>query len=75
MLWLIFLGVVSLLIWAGMLISKVDTLSEHQRGSNQWVWGVIIIMLLLIVPLVLLGIVVAYIQYPQIAESVRSWKP
>ena len=75
MLWLIFLGVVLLLIWAGVLISRVDSLSQQERGGHQWIWGIVIILLLLMIPLVLLGMVVAYMQYPQIAETVNRWKP
>ena len=63
------------MIWAGTLLSRLDDLSHRERGSQQWIWGVIILILLLVVPLIILGMVMIYMQYPEISQAVRSWKP
>ena len=66
MIWLI-LGCVALaMIGAGTLISRLAGIAEKDRGKKSWIWGVIMIIALVIVPLLLLGIIVKFIHYSEV---------
>lgn len=65
MIWLILGGVVLGMIGAGTLISRLAGISEKDRGKKSWVWGALIIIALIIVPLLLLGIIVKFVHYSE----------
>ena len=66
MIWLILGCVVLAMIGAGTLISRLAGISEKDRGKKSWIWGVLIIITLIIVPLLLLGIIVKFLHYAEL---------
>ena len=66
MIWLVFGCVVLVMIGAGTLISRLAGISEKDRGKKSWIWGVLIIIALIVVPLLLLGIIVKFIHYAEV---------
>lgn len=66
MIWLILGCIVLAMISAGTLISRLAGISEKDRGKKSWIWGVLIIITLVIVPLLLLGIIVKFIHYSEV---------
>ena len=74
MVWLAFGFVVIVMIGAGVLISRLAEISKADRGKKSWVWGVIILIVLIAVPLLLLGIIVKFAQYSGIGEAFENFK-
>ena len=74
MLWLAFGFVVLVMIGAGTLISRLAEISKADRGKKSWVWGVIILIVLIAVPLLLLGIIVKVAQYAGIGDAFENFK-
>ena len=66
MVWLILSCVVLAMIGAGTLISRLAGISEKDRGKKSWIWGVLITIALIIVPLLVLGIIVKFIHYSEV---------
>ncbi len=75
MVWLIFGFVAVAMIVAGMLISKLAEISKADRGKKSWVWGVLILIALIVVPLLLLGIAVKVAQYSELGGAFDAFKP
>ncbi len=74
MVWLAFGFVVIVMIGAGTLISRLAEISKEDRGKKSWVWGVIILILLIAIPLLLLGIIVKLAQYSGIGAAFEHFK-
>ena len=66
MIWLILGCVVAVMIGAGTLISRLAGISEKDRRKKSWIWGVLIIIALVVVPLLLLGIIVKFFHYTEL---------
>ena len=66
MIWLILGCVVLGMIGAGTLISRLAGISEKDRSKKSWIWGVLITITLIIVPLLVLGIIVKFIHYSEV---------
>ncbi len=64
---LVFGFVVAVIIGAGVLISRMAEIAKTDRGKKTWIWGVIILIALIAIPLLLLGIVVKFAQYSSVA--------
>ena len=64
---LVFGFVVAVIIGAGVLISRLAEIAKTDRGKKTWIWGVIILIALIAIPLLLLGIVVKFAQYSSVA--------
>ena len=65
---LVFGFVVAMMIGAGVLISRLAEISKTDKGKKTWIWGVIILIALIAVPLLLLGIIVKVAQYSSVAS-------
>ena len=65
---LVFGFVVAVIIGAGVLISRMAEIAKTDRGKKTWIWGVIILIALIAIPLLLLGIVVKFAQYSSVAS-------
>ena len=74
MIWLILGCVVLAMIGAGTLISRLAGISEKDRGKKSWIWGVLIIITLIIVPLLLLGIIVNFLHYAELQTVFDSFR-
>jgi Na+-driven multidrug efflux pump len=74
MIWLILGCVVLAMIGAGTLISRLAGISEKDRGKKSWIWGVLIIITLIIVPLLLLGIIVKFLHYAELQTVFDSFR-
>ncbi len=74
MIWLILGIVVLVMIGAGALISRLAEISEKDRGKKSWIWGVLIIIALVVVPLLLLGIVVKFFHYSGLQSVFDSFR-
>lgn len=62
---------VSMMIIAGILLSKLAEISKEDKGKYAWIWGAIIIIAILVIPLLVLGIVVILIQYPELVGAFK----
>ncbi len=71
--WLIFGCVVLGMIGAGTLISRLADISARDRGKKSWIWGVVIMIALVVVPLLLLGIIVKFFQYTELGNVFESF--
>ena len=74
MIWLILGCVVLAMIGAGTLISRLAGISEKDRGKKSWIWGVLIIITLIIIPLLLLGIIVKFLHYAELQTVFDSFR-
>lgn len=72
--WIIFGCVVVGMICAGMLISRLAEISERERGKKSWIWGVVIMIALVVIPLLLLGIIVKFFQYTELRNVFESFR-
>ena len=74
MIWLALGFVLVVMIGAGILISRLAEISRADRGKKSWIWGVIILLVLIALPLLLLGIIVKFAQYTGIGEAFENFK-
>lgn len=70
---LVFGFVVAVMIGAGVLISRLAEIAKTDRGKKTWIWGVIILIVLIAVPLLLLGVIVKFAQYSSVAGVFESF--
>ncbi len=68
MVWLVFGFVVIVIIGAGVLIARLAEIAKADRGKKTWIWGIIILIALIAVPLLLLGIIVKLAQYASVGS-------
>jgi hypothetical protein len=71
--WLAFGFVVIVMIGAGVLISRLAEIAKSDRGKKSWVWGVLIFIALITLPLLLLGIVVKFAQFSGVADAFKNF--
>ena len=64
--------VMVVMIGAGVLISRLAEIAKTDRGKKTWIWGIIILIALIAVPLVLLGVIVKFAQYSSVAGVFES---
>ena len=64
---LVFGFIALVIIGAGVLISRMAEIAKTDKGKKMWIWGVIILIALIAIPLLLLGIVVKFAQYSSVA--------
>ena len=60
--------VMVVMIGAGVLISRLAEIAKTDKGKKTWIWGILILIALIAVPLVLLGIIVKFAQYSSVAS-------
>ena len=72
MIGLVFGFIVIVMIGAGVLISKLAEIAKTDKGKKTWIWGIIILIALIAVPLLLLGIIVKFAQYASVAGVFES---
>ena len=60
--------VVVVMIGAGVLISRLAEIAKTDKGKKTWIWGILILIALIAVPLVLLGVIVKFAQYSSVAS-------
>ena len=72
MVWLVFGFVMVVMIGAGVLISRLAEIAKTDKGKKTWIWGIIILIALIAVPLVLLGVIVKFAQYSSVAGVFES---
>ena len=65
---LVFGFIVIVMIGAGVLISRLAEIAKTDRGKRTWIWGIIILIALIAVPLLLLGGIVKLAQYSSVAS-------
>lgn len=65
---LVFGFVVAVMIGAGVLISRLAEIAKTDKGKKTWIWGILILIALIAVPLVLLGVIVKFAQYSSVAS-------
>ena len=69
---LVFGFIVIMMIGAGVLISRLAEIAKTDKGKKTWIWGILILIALIAVPLVLLGIIVKFAQYSSVAGVFES---
>ena len=72
MVWLVFGFVMVVMIGAGVLISRLAEIAKADRGKKTWIWGILILIALIAVPLLLLGVIVKFAQYSSVAGIFES---
>ncbi len=70
---LVFGFIVIVMIGAGVLISRLAEIAKADRGKKTWIWGIIILIALIAVPLLLLGVIVKVAQYSSVAGVFESF--
>ena len=69
---LVFGFIVLVIIGAGVLISRLAEIAKTDRGKKTWIWGILILIALIAVPLLLLGVIVKFAQYSSVAGVFES---
>ena len=69
---LVFGFIVIMMIGAGVLISRLAEIAKTDKGKKTWIWGIIILIALIAVPLVLLGVIVKFALYSSVAGVFES---
>ena len=69
---LVFGFIVMVIIGAGVLISRLAEIGKADKGKKTWIWGIIILIALIALPLVLLGIIAKIAQYSSVAGVFES---
>ena len=69
---LVFGFIVIMMIGAGVLISRLAEIAKTDKGKKTWIWGILILIALIAVPLVLLGVIVKFAQYSSVAGVFES---
>ena len=70
---LVFGFIVIMMIGAGVLISRLAEIAKTDRGKKTWIWGILILIALIAVPLLLLGVIVKFAQYSSVAGVFESF--
>ena len=70
----IFGGVVLVIIWAGVLISKLAEIGKADQNNKSWVWGVLLLIFLISVPLLLIGVIVMMVQLSEGNQAFENFK-
>ena len=70
---LVFGFVVLVMIGAGVLISRLAEIAKTDKGKKTWIWGILILIALIAVPLLLLGVIVKFAQYSSMAGVFESF--
>lgn len=70
---LVFGFVVVMMIAAGMFILKLAEVSKSDRGNKSWIWGIVILIALIVIPILVLGIVIRVVQYGEIGAAFKSF--
>ena len=69
---LVFGFIVLVMIGAGVLISRLAEIAKTDKGKKTWIWGILILIALIAVPLLLLGVIVKFAQYSSVAGVFES---
>ena len=69
MIWFALGFVIVVMIGAGTLILRLAEISRADSGKKSWIWGVIVLLVLIAIPLLLLGVIVKFTQYAGIGEA------
>ncbi|RKU11376.1 hypothetical protein C6502_08370 [Candidatus Poribacteria bacterium] len=64
---LVFGFIVLVMIGAGVLISRLAEIAKTDKGKKTWIWGILILIALIAIPLLLLGVIVKFAQYSSVA--------
>ena len=70
---LVFGFIALVIIGAGVLISRLAEIAKTDKGKKTWIWGIIILIALIAVPLLLLGVIVKFAQYSSVAGVFESF--
>ena len=70
---LVFGFVVAVIIGAGVLISRLAEIAKTDKGKKTWIWGIVILIALIVLPLLLLGVIVKFAQYSSVAGVFESF--
>ena len=69
---LVFGFIVAVMIGAGVLISRLAEIAKTDKSKKTWIWGILILIALIAVPLLLLGVIVKFAQYSSVAGVFES---
>ncbi len=70
---LVFGFIALVIIGAGILISRLAEIAKTDKGKKTWIWGILILIALIAVPLLLLGVIVKVAQYSSVAGVFESF--
>ncbi|MCZ6675940.1 MAG: hypothetical protein O7E52_01695 [Candidatus Poribacteria bacterium] len=73
MIWLIFGFVVIVMIGAGILISRLAEIAKTDRRKKSWIWGIIILIVLIALPLFVLGVIIKFAQYTEVGNALENF--
>ena len=71
---IIFGGVVLVMIWAGVLISKLAEIGKADQNKKSWIWGVLLLIFLISVPLLLIGVILITVQFSEVNQAFENCK-
>ncbi|MEC8893016.1 MAG: hypothetical protein VX901_06790 [Candidatus Poribacteria bacterium] len=71
---IIFGGVVLVMIWAGVLISKLAEIGKADQNKKSWIWGVLLLIFLISVPLLLIGVILITVQFSEVNQAFENFK-
>ena len=71
---IIFGGVVLVMIWAGVLISKLAEIGKADQNKKTWIWGVLLLIFLISVPLLLIGVILITVQFSEVNQAFENFK-
>ena len=70
---IIFGGVVLVMIWAGVLISKLAEIGKADQNKKTWIWGVLLLFFLISLPLLLIGVILITVQFSEVNQAFENF--
>ena len=71
---IIFGGVVLVMMWAGVLISILAEIGKAYQNKKSWIWGVLLLIFLISVPLLLIGVILITVQFSEVNQAFENFK-
>ena len=73
MMTIVFGGVVLVMIWAGVLISRLAEIGKADQNKKSWILGFLLLIFLISVPLLLIGVILIIVQFSEVSPAFENF--
>ena len=70
---IVFGGVVLVMIWAGVLISRLAEIGKADQNKKSWILGFLLLIFLISVPLLLIGVILITVQFSEVSPAFENF--